>query len=281
MCTANDSAASWDGVDGDFAGVLERDDIDVVYVATPHSEHLTQAKAALDAGKHVLVEKSMTPSAAETRELCEYAASRGLFAMEAMWTAFNPAIVEMRRRIADGQLGDVKLVQANFCMNAPYRADWRLWAKELAGGSTLDQGVYSLSFAHFVLGTPDRIAASGTIEHEVDAEVAATLEYDGGGRAVCLSSLRAFSPLNAFVAGTEGCIEIPGAFWSAGSFLHRRGGEDEEFGYEREGMGYVPMLRAVSDAILEGRTEHALRTHAETIAVAETMDEVLRQVHAG
>ena len=266
----------------DLDEVLARSDIDVVYIATPHSLHFEQAMAALQAGKHVLVEKSMTPSAARTSELCAFARSSGLFAMEAMWTAFNPAIVELRRRIADGAIGDVQLVSANFCINAPFREDWRLWAADLAGGSTLDQGVYTLSLAHMILGAPDSIVATGTELHGVDAEVVATLDYASGQRAVCLNSLRAFSPNSAYVAGTAGVIEIPGAFWTPSGFVHRpapggRPGADE-FTYEREGAGYVPMLRAVSAAILDGRTEHPLRSHAETVAVATSMDDVLRQV---
>ncbi len=267
----------------DFDQVLGRSDIDAVYIATPHSLHFEQAMAALEAGKHVLVEKSMTTSAAQTHELCAFARSRGLFAMEAMWTAFNPAIIELRRRIADGAIGEVQLVSANFCISAPFRQDWRLWAKDLAGGSTLDQGVYTLSFAHMIVGAPTSISATGTLLHEVDAEVAATLEYDTGQRALCLNGLRSFSPLTAYVAGTAGVIEIPGPFWSTGGFVQRRAGDagwahSEEFTYEREGAGYVPMLRAVSTAILDGKTEHELRSHSETVAVAESMDKVLRQV---
>ncbi len=273
------------GGSADFASVLQRDDIDVVYIATPHTLHFEQAMAALDAGKHVLVEKSMTESAAKTRQLLAHAKAKGLFAMEAMWTAFNPAIVEARRRVANGDLGDVELVHANFCTAPPYDATSRLWAKEYAGGSTLDQGVYTLSLAHMILGTPTRITAQGTVFEGVDAEVSANLEFAGGQRAVCLSSLRAFSPNTAFIAGTKGCIEIPGAFWTPGGFTHMtvKSATDvdrDDFSYDREGAGYVPMLRAVSNAILEGRTEHELRSHAETIAVAETMDEVLRQVHS-
>ena len=270
----------------DFYAVLRRDDIDVVYIATPHTLHFPQAMAALEAGKHVLVEKAMTTSAARTRELCAFAEAQGLFAMEAMWTAFNPAIVELRRRIAEGQIGDVQLLQANFCTAPAYRADWRLWAKELAGGSTLDQGVYTLSLAHMLLGKPASIAAHGTVMHDVDAEVVATLEYASGQRAVCMNGLRAYSPLTAFVAGTAGTIEIPGQFWNPAGFTHVSyqgsvavaAATKSEFSYQREGAGYVPMLRAVSQAILEGRTEHPLRTHADSIAVAESMDTVLQQV---
>jgi predicted dehydrogenase len=268
----------------DLAAVLDRDDIDVVYIATPHSLHFEQAKAALEAGKHALVEKAMTPTAAHTRELCELAQSRGLFLMEAMWTAFNPAIVEMRRRVAAGQLGEVQTVQANFCMVMPYDATHRLWAQELAGGSTLDQGVYTISFAHMLLGAPTSVGACGTVLHGVDADVVASLGYASGQQAVCANGLLGWSPLSAFVAGSLGCIEIPGAFWNADRFFHRHPAQGlsvtvDEFTYEREGMGYVPMLRAVSAAILDGRAQLPQRSHAESIAVAETMDEVLRLVH--
>ena len=179
----------------DLDAVLRRDDIDVVYVATPHSEHFTQAKAAIEAGKHVLVEKSMTPSASSTTELCALAESRGVFAMEAMWTAFNPAVIELRRRVLAGQLGDIRVVHANFCTFVPYRPESRLWAKDLAGGSTLDQGVYTLTFAHMILGPPSSVTARGTVVHGVDAEVAVVLDYESGSCGVCVSSLRAHSPL--------------------------------------------------------------------------------------
>ena len=283
---ADAAAAEYGFAEGaaDFNAVLERDDIDVVYVATPHALHFEQAMAALDAGKHVLVEKSMTPSAALTRELCAHAAAKGLFAMEAMWTAFNPAVIEMRRRIADGAIGDVTLFEANFCTAPAYDGDSRLWAKDLAGGSTWDQGVYTLSMAHMLFGTPTSIMATGTVFHDVDAEAVAVLGFEGGQRAVCINGLRNFSPFTAFAAGTRGTIALDPAFWATGGFTQSRptspvAMETERFTYEREGGGYVPMLRAVSQAILEGKTEHELRSHAETIAVAETMDEVLRQVH--
>lgn len=284
---ADEAAREYGFAEGssDFEAVLERDDIDVVYIATPHSLHFEEAMAALAAGKHVLVEKAMTPSAEHTRELCKFAQSRGLFAMEAMWMAFNPAIVEMRRRVAAGDIGEVHSVQATFSFAVPYQADHRLWAQNLAGGSTLDQGVYTLSLAHMLLGSPTSIDARGSLIEGVDADVLATLGYDNGSYAICSNGLVSWSPCSAFVAGTKGCIEIPGAFWSADRLLHRLPGQGplgpvDEFTYEREGMGYVPMLRAVSAAILDGRTQLDQRTHADSIAVAEIMDDVLRQVHS-
>jgi predicted dehydrogenase len=270
---------------GDFEAVLARDDIDVVYIATPHSEHFRQAMAALVAGKHVLIEKPMTPSAALTRELCTFAESRGLFAMEAMWTAFNPAIIELRARIAAGLIGDVNLVQTNFCFSVPYQPEARLWNPLLAGGSTLDQGVYTLSVPHMILGTPNRITATGTVAHDVDTETVVMLDFDSGARSLCVSSIRSDGTLSAVVAGSKGSIEINGPFWSPNGFVHRSGSAfpgmpADTVTFELEGAGYVPMIRAVSQAIADGRTEHELRNHADTIAVAETMEAVLAQIHA-
>ena len=282
-----DAAAAEHGIAegaSNYAAVLDRDDIDVVYVASPMSEHYEMAMAAIDAGKHVLVEKTMTSNASLTRQLCAAAEAKGVFCMEAMWTAFNPAIIEARRRATAGELGDVTLVHANFSIAAPNDLTHRLWRPELGGGSMLDQGIYTHSFAHMFLGAPSSISAKGTIAHGVDAEVASTLEYADGGRAVLINGLRAYAPMTAFVGGTESVIEVLGAFWSTTGFRHLKVKNPatvavEEFKFEPEGGGYVPMLRAVSDAILEGKTQHELRTHAESIAVAETMDEVLRQVH--
>lgn len=284
---ADEAAAEYGFAEGsaDFDAVLRRDDIDVVYIATPMSMHFEQAMAAIEAGKHVLVEKSMTMNAQQTKTLCEFAETRGLFCMEAMWTAFNPAIIELRRRIAAGAIGEASLLEATFRTAPPFSPEHRLFSASLGGGSVLDQGVYTMSLAHMIFGEPTRIVATGVVLNDVDLEATAILEFPGGKRAVCVSSLRGNSPLDAYITGTTGSCEIPGAFWNASGFAQvmvaADGGRDADtFTYEREGGGYVPMLRAVSNAILQGKTQHPLRSHAESIAVAQTMDEVLRQVHA-
>jgi predicted dehydrogenase len=270
----------------DFEATIRRDDIDVVYIATPHSEHHRQAIAALRAGKHVLVEKPMTTSARDTEELCSLARRLGLFAMEAMWTAFNPAIIELRRRVAAGAIGDVRLLHAEFNMALPYDPASRMWAPHLAGGSTWDQGVYTLSFAHMLFGEPVSIRAQGTVTAGVDAEVVATLDFAGGQRAVCVNGLRAHTPLLAYIAGTKGYLQIDPPFWATSGFKQVMtsgpfSADVETFSVVREGGGYVPMLRAVSTAVQQGQTEHSLRTHADSHAVAKSMDEVLRQVLSG
>ena len=266
---------------GDLDAVLSRDDIDVVYVATPHTEHAWVARAALEAGKAVLVEKPMTTSAADTRALCAVAEERGLFLAEAMWTAFAPAVLDLRRRVAAGEIGDVQHLTASFCFAFPYQPGSRLWQPALGGGTTLDQGVYSLSLAHMVLGAPTSITARGSMRDGVDVEAVTILEHVGGARSVCTSSMRAIGQSGALIAGTRGSIELPAPFWATDRLRLRilaAPASVEEVVHERDGAGYAPMLEAVSQAVVAGRTQHELRSHNDSIAVAETMDEVLAQV---
>jgi len=262
----------------DLDAVLARDDIDLVYVATPHTEHLRIAMTAIDAGKHVLVEKPMTTSAADTRLLCEHARRNGRFAMEAMWMAFNPVIQEVDRRVADGAIGDVGVLHANFGMPFPFDSGSRMWKASLGGGSTLDQGVYAVSLAQLLFGNPISVSSRGTVDHDVDTEVATTLEFATGARASLLTSMRVLTPLDAYLGGTTGHLRINGPFWSTNGFSVS-GPATDDVTIPPEGMGYVPMLRAVNQAVEAGLLEHELRTHADTVAVAETLDEILRQVH--
>src|SRR3984885_5036842 len=134
-------------------------DVDVIYVATPHPMHRDNAILALRAGKHVLVEKPFTMNAAEAREVVQVARENGLFAMEAMWTRFLPHIRVVRDWLARGVLGDVVTVTADHGQWFAEDAGFRLFAPELGGGALLDLGVYPVSFASMVLGTPRRVMA--------------------------------------------------------------------------------------------------------------------------
>src|SRR5690625_4080763 len=121
-----------------FTDLIAAPDVDVVYVATPHAQHPQIVEAALDAGKPVLVEKSMTTSLADTVALVERARERGVFLMEAMWTRFNPTIVHARRIIAEGGIGTVRSVHAELGFVMPPDPAHRLWDPHQGGGATLD-----------------------------------------------------------------------------------------------------------------------------------------------
>ena len=263
--------------------VLEREDIDLVYIASPHSEHFRLGKLALDAGKPILVEKAMTTNSSDTEALCRYAQERNLFAMEAMWMAFNPVVIESVRRIQNGELGNDLRLNANFSMVFPFVPESRLWNPNMAAGTTLDQGVYTYSLAHLYFGKPSKINARGRIVNGIDAEVAADLQFDSSHSAHCFNGLLVAGTNDAVIYGTEGFLRLDANFTGSAGFdlvLRTKGRitHTERFQLEPEGRGYVPMLRSVANAIMECQIEHPRRNHKATIEVAEIMDNVLDQV---
>lgn len=272
---------------GTLADALRSEEIDSVYIATPHPFHAEAAIAAMDAGKHVLVEKPITMNVAEAEAVVAAARANGRFLMEALWQAFNPSVVELHRRLALGGLGDLRFMQSEFGYYTPVDPASRLWAPELGGGSVLDQAVYTLSLIHSVLGRPSKITAVGTIGSTgVESEAVAVLDFENGARAISTSTLRAQLSGDSFVAGTKGRIDLHGPSYNPVGVSQVTWGPDTDaedpaydyFAHVQEGNGYVPMLRAVSEAIAAGELEHPYRTHAATLEVMASMEQILRQL---
>ena len=266
---------------GDLYALLDDADVDVVYIGTPIGTHASIAQEALLAGKHVLVEKAFTTTAAEARALAALAAEQGRFLMEAMWMRFNPAIELVLDEVADGAVGDVLSVQAGF--GIPFPKTWNIWRPELGGGALLDMGVYPLTLAHLVLGAPDTLEATGEIRADgLDITASTLLGYGDGRFAHALTSLA--GPVNpvAAIGGTEGIIAFDAPFFATDTFnvVLWPDMESRTETVELEGAGYVPMFRAVCEAIEDGLLEHPLRPLRDTIDVLKTMDEVRRQLTA-
>ena len=259
---------------GDYADLLADPDVDVVYVATPHVQHHVVTRAALEAGKHVLCEKPATLTVAELHDVVDLARERGLFFMEAIWTRFNPLIVRMSELIADGGVGEVRSVRADFGFTLEHDPAHRLWNKALGGGSLFDLGIYPVSFAHLVLGEPETVEAHGRLIDGVDAEIGMLLGYEGGAHALLGSSL--VSPLKsgAVVYGTRGLIELPEALYNPSLIVVN--GVDHR--HEQEGAGYVPQLREVVNRVLAGETESPSMRPAESLAIMRTLTRAAERV---
>ena len=251
--------------------------VDVVYVATPHPAHLADARTALLAGKAVLCEKPMTMSPADTAELVGLARTRGLLLMEAVWTRFNPLVVRLRELVADGELGELTQVRADFGFVGPDDPASRLWDPALGGGSLLDVGVYPVTFAQMLLGSPLSVAVSGALtDRGVDADAALLLRYEDGVSALLASSLRAPLSTTAAVAGTRGRIDVHEQFLTPTAMtLHRESGGSETFRAVLEGSGYVPELRHVEQLLADGTTESPVMGLDDSLAVASIVGQAL------
>jgi predicted dehydrogenase len=265
---------------GSYRAIVDDPDVDVLYVATPHPQHRAVTLAAVRAGKAVLVEKAFTVTPAATREIVDLARERGVFVMEAMWTRFQPAIVRLRELLADGAIGEVQSVQADLgAQHSTDPAD-RFYNPELGGGALFDVGVYPISFAQMVLGTPETVAAHGALSDTgVDVEEAVLLGYPGGRSASLLASLRCATPGGARVVGTGGWIDVPPRFHHPRSLvLVRHGHEPETISAPPLGTGYAHELIEVTDAVAAGRTESAAMPLADTVAVQDVMAEVAARI---
>jgi predicted dehydrogenase len=265
---------------GSYRAIVDDPDVDVLYVATPHPQHRAVTLAAVRAGKAVLVEKAFTVTPAATREIVDLARERGVFVMEAMWTRFQPAIVRLRELLADGAIGEVQSVQADLgAQHSTDPAD-RFYNPALGGGALFDVGVYPISFAQMVLGTPETVAAHGALSDTgVDVEEAVLLGYPGGRSASLLASLRCATPGGARVVGTGGWIDVPPRFHHPRSLvLVRHGHEPETISAPPLGTGYAHELIEVTDAVAAGRTESAAMPLADTVAVQDVMAEVAARI---
>jgi predicted dehydrogenase len=265
---------------GSYAEIIADPDVDVLYVATPHPQHHGLALAALRAGKALLVEKSFTATAAGAAEVVELARKTSTFVMEAMWTRFQPAVVAMRELIADGAIGEVRTVQADLGVAAPYDPADRMFDLALGGGALLDLGVYVVSFAQMLLGTPQRVVTTGSLfPTGADAEAALLLDYGDGRSATLTTSLRYALPGQARVFGMTGWIDVPPRFHHPQTIvLHRPGAEPETITRPQLGGGYSHELIEVTDCLRAGRTESAVMPLADTLAVQRILQQAADQL---
>ncbi|WP_367825045.1 Gfo/Idh/MocA family protein [Streptomyces sp. LMG1-1-1.1] len=265
---------------GEWAGLFADEDVDVVYVATPHHAHRAAAGLALEAGKAVLCEKALTLNAREAAELVALARERGLFLMEAMWMYCNPLIRRLVELVRDGAIGEVRTVQADFGLAGPFDAGHRLRDPAVGGGALLDLGVYPVSFAQLLLGEPSSVQAHALISPEgVDLNTGILLGWDSGASALLSCSLVADTPLTASVTGTLGRIDVPRGFFFPERFtLHRHGAEPEEFTNEDDPHSLRHEAAEVMRCLRAGETESPLVPLDGSLAVMRTLDAVRERV---
>jgi predicted dehydrogenase len=256
-------------------------DIDVVYVSTPHPFHAHDALLAINAGKNVLCEKPFALNAIEAGQVIAAARDKGVFCMEAMWTRFLPHMRRIRQLLDSEVLGDIRTVMADHGQRMlPPNPASRMYAAELGGGALLDLGIYPVSFASYVLGSPTRVTAtSDPTETDVDAQTSALLQYDGGAHAVLTTTLGAITPNRAAITGTEARIEIDEVWYRPTSFaLHTWTGETQYYAEPRIGQGLRYQADEVGRCLRAGLTECPIMSLDETLSIMTTMDEIRRQI---
>jgi predicted dehydrogenase len=253
--------------------------VDAVYIGTPHPLHKENMLLCLNAGKAVLDEKPFTINAAEAREAIDLARRKRLFLMEAMWMRFMPLMAEVRRLVADGVIGELRMVTADFGFRGEFDPTHRSFDLALAGGALIDVGIYPLSLAFMLLGRPDRIVSLAEIgQTGVDEQAGIVLGYPQGQLAVLHSAIRTRTPNEATIIGTEGWIYIHPRFWVPTTLtVDRPDQEPETREIPFEGNGYQYEADEVHRCIAAGKTESEIMPLDETLAIMETMDTIRAQ----
>lgn len=269
---------------GSYEELVSHPEVDAVYIASHMKDHYEHAMQALKANKHVLIEKPITYLPAEAKEILAFAKSKGLLAMEAMWTRYLPQSYLIRELLATGELGQPELLSATFATDN--RAIPRLWQKG-GGGIAFDMGIYPIAIAQQFLGNPTSISARGTVtETGMDAESHVILEYASGARAILVMSGIASLPITASCSFEKGLVLIDEPFLAPSGVRVR----DKEFYFSEasirdtspvqghDGLSYqaTEFARYVS----EGRTESPVHTHADTVANIEVAFEITTQLGA-
>jgi predicted dehydrogenase len=263
---------------GSYERLAADEAVDAVYVATPHPAHRENALLCIAHDKPVLCEKPFTVSAPEADEVISAARSRGVFCMEAMWTRFVPPVVKLREMLAEGAVGEVRMVLADFGFRAGWNPDGRLLNAELAGGGLLDVGVYTVSLASMVLGPARRVTGLADIgETGVDEQGAIVCQHDGGRLAVLACGVRTGTPHEATICGTDGYVRLHKGWYRGSPMTLCRRGDDERIEPPQTGNGYNYEADEVARCLAAGAAESDVMPLDETLSVMRTMDDIRAQ----
>jgi predicted dehydrogenase len=262
---------------GSYEALVADPTVDVIYIATPHPHHITAARLALNAGKHILVEKPFTINAREAAEIVALAKSKNLVVLEAMWTRFLPHMLRIREIIAAGTIGEVRSVIADHTQSLPEDPKHRLNDLALGGGALLDLAIYPISLTWDILGKPATIQASATFKKTgADAQVATIFHYASGAMATTLSSSDSAGSNRASIVGTKGRIEIDHVWYSPTTFrvYDNSNVVTETFDGAVEGRGMQFQADEIERLIASGATAGKILPPTQSVAIMQTLDDV-------
>jgi len=262
---------------GSYTELAEDPDVDIIYVATPHTFHEEAAILCLKNGKAVICEKPFAVNERQAERMIRCAEDNKVFLMEAMWTRFLPVMVKLRELLDAGVIGKVGLVSADFGFRSNVNPEGRLFNPALAGGSLLDVGVYNLSMCNMVykqepksIKSQMRIGSTG-----VDEECSVMLQYEEGQSALLFSAIRLASRHDAIIVGEMGRIEIP-SYWHGTSLKVMAKDLNEEFDLPFEASGYQFEALEVMNCLEKGLKESPLMSLKDSLGIIRTMDLVRR-----
>ncbi len=267
---------------GSYKALVADKEVDVIYIASPHTMHFEHTLLCLNHGKAVLCEKPFAINLHQTKQMITLAKEKGLFLMEALWTKFLPHYIAAKKLVNDGAIGDVKAVTANFGFRPVPPINPRMFDLALGGGTIMDIGVYNIFMALGFLGKPDKIdAVMIPTKDNVDEQCSITFSYNNGAMASLFSSFVTGLAIEASINGTTGRIKFTNRFYEPSSDIELTdfvSWKTTQIEVEKGlGFGYHYEALHVTQCLLKGMTESDIHTFEDTINLITVMDEVKRK----
>ena len=266
----------------DYEAMAASADVDAIYIATPHGFHFEHTMLCLKHRKAVLCEKAFGLNYKQVSEMIQYAKAQKVFLMEAFWTKFLPQYEKVMSMIRAGDIGDIKMIQADFGFRAQEPKAQRLYDPLLGGGSLLDIGIYPIFIAQSILGKPTDISAMMTpYDTGVDEQCIMNMKFKDGAVAVLSSTFASDTPVEAMIAGAKGRIHMRNRFHNAMGTIEVAYGKELPQPvevYKEEGFGYQFETRHVGECLRKGLIESPVMTHQDSLDLMETLDRVRKEI---
>jgi predicted dehydrogenase len=264
---------------GSYEELFKDEEIDIVYIATPHVSHAELSINAMKNGKHVLCEKPLGLNVNEARRMIETSKRTNLFFMEALWTRFNPTFVEVLKRIKNDEIGEVNHINADFAFKSNHSLESRVYNLALGGGAILDIGIYPVFLAYALLGNPEKITASSIFQEETGADIQTSLLLDyKKSQAVLYCGFTSNSKMVAKLSGTKGEIHIHSRWHEAEEFTIIKNDTEETFKVSKIGKGYAHEIEECHKCLSANKIESDLWSHQNSLDLITILDAIRNQV---
>lgn len=261
---------------GSYEELAADPDVDIIYVASPHSHHNEHVKLCLRNRKAVICEKAFALNSREAEEMIGLARSNNVFLMEALWPPFQPLYIKTKELLASGRPGKIIHLNARFSFQAPFDQKDRKFNLELGGGSLLDIGIYPVIDALMFMGVPDEITAKASFSSTgTEDAISIIFQYSGGRMATLYSSFKTAGGIGVDLLCENGNLSFCRARDMSQKLAVELHGQDpENFSLMPEGMGYHYEALEVMKCLDEGRTESSVVPHSFTIDLMNTLDRI-------
>lgn len=262
-----------------YAALMADKNVDLIYIATPHSHHFPLAKACLSSGKHLLLEKPITLNAQQAQVLVSLSEKNNVLFQEALWSRFMPCLASIKSWIDEGKIGEVQYISSQIGF-AFAETVARIQEPMLAGGGLLDLGIYPISISQFLLGEhPTNVQASATFTNKkVDNNCFVNLTYASGVTSQFVCSINADTSNEMRIQGSEGHISIPAAFWdTTAATLHQKDNV-QNLSFPHVVNGFEYQIEETMNNVKRGLSCATVMSHSDSIGILKTMDTIRQQI---